>query len=147
MVKGWGSEGFLRYNALNEVKGWSMPPPPPEGLFKPPWLHLHILHLTIYQCSHIHEKTTCIFEVIAGSAFSVYKPMVTSSCHSNQSLVWTDKLKKMCIISTLLSIHVASFMRKEHVVFKFLKDPLFPIISQWKLQVAIATNFLVGLTK
>ena len=46
----------------------------------------HIHHLTIYACSKFHAKTTCIFEVIAGSAFSHYKPMVTSSCHSNRSL-------------------------------------------------------------
>ena len=103
---------------------------------------------TIYPCSKFHEKTTCIFEAIAGSAYSHYKSMVTSSCHSNQSLYWADKLKKMCIISTLpSSIHVASFMRKEHVVFKLLQDPLFPIISQWKFHVAIATKVLVGLTK
>ena len=90
-------------------------------------------------CSKFHVKKTCIFEVTAGSAFSHYEPMVTSSCHSNQSSYWTDKLKQMCIIST--SIHVASFMRKEHAVFKLLQGPLFPIISQRKLQVAIATKF------
>ena len=38
-------------------------------------------------------------------------------------------------------------MRKENVVFKLLQDPLFPIISQWKLQVAKETKVLVGLTK
>ena len=52
----------------------------------------------------------------------------------------------MCIISTLLSIHVANFMRKIHTVFKLLQDPLFPIVSQWKVQVAIATKVFVGLT-
>ena len=87
------------------------------------------------------------FEVIAGSAFSNYKPMVTSSFHNNQSLYWAHKVKKMCIFSTLLSIHVASFMRKEHAVFKLLQDPLFPMTSQWKFQVAMATKVLVGLTK
>ena len=45
-------------------------------------------------CSKFHEKTTRIFEVIAGSAFSHYKPMLPSSSHSNQSLFWADKLKK-----------------------------------------------------
>ena len=62
------------------------------------------------------------------------------------ALILGRQSKRMCIISTLLSTHVASFMRKEHAVFKLLQDPLFPIISQWKLQVAIATK-VVGLTK
>ena len=38
-------------------------------------------------------------------------------------------------------------MRKKHAVLKLLQDPLFPIKSQWKLQVAIATKVLVRLTK
>ena len=57
------------------------------------------------------------------------------------------EIKRIYIISTVLSIHIASFIRKEHVVVKLLQDPLFPIINQWKLQVAIATKVLVGLTK
>ena len=32
-------------------------------------------------------------------------------------------------------------------LIKLLQDPLFPIISQWKIQVAIATKVLFGLTK
>ena len=32
-------------------------------------------------------------------------------------------------------------------LIKLLQDPRFPIISQWKLQVAIATKVLVGITK
>ena len=106
---------------------------------------MHILHLTIYPYSKFHEETTCIFKVIAGLAFSHYKPLVTSSCHPK--FILGRQIKRMGIISTLLSIHVASFMRKERVVFKLLQDPLFPIISQWKLQVVIATKVLVGLTK
>ena len=58
-----------------------------------------------------------------------------------------EQNNKTCIVSAFLSIHVASFVRKEHVVFKLLQDPLFPIISQWKFQVAIATNVLIRFTK
>ena len=94
------------------------------------------------------DELGCSVQVSVGFTFSHYKPMLTSSCHSNQFILGRQ-IKRMCIISTLLSIqfHVASFMRKEHVVFKLLQDPLFPTKSQWKLQVAIATKVLVGLTK
>ena len=95
------------------------------------------------------EQNQCSFQVTVGFTFSHYKPMVTSSCHSNQmqtKFILGRQSKRMCPISTLLSTPVASSMRKEHAVFKLLQDPLFPIISQWKLQVAIATKVLVGLT-
>ena len=49
----------------------------------------------LFLCSQFHEKKTCIFGVIAGSAFSHFKPIVTSSCHSNQSVYWAENVKNV----------------------------------------------------
>ena len=70
---------------------------PPGYSLKPPGsdeLSLESMSLVNMILIRSCEQSPCSFQVTVGCTFSHYKPVVTSSCHSNQSLYWADKLKQ-----------------------------------------------------
>ena len=70
--------------------------PPVDSLKTPGSDELSLESMSLYNMILIRswEQSPRSFQVTVGFTFSHYKPMVTSSSHSNQSFYWADKLKQ-----------------------------------------------------